>query len=246
MKLSTLFSSLGLSKLESDIYFVLLRLNRASISTIAGEVQTYRPTVYRTLPKLISKGLVSQVKSGKRTVYIAEDPKKLKELADNIQYELGETLPELSRVYDGSQKRPFVRYVEGKKAIESIYEDMVRRSKKGDSIYRYESPRDYHLLGKYYPKLYWKRATGPDGEIEKHVITNEATASKRSERLSRHTRVIPSAYDSFDYNITELIYKDTVAFIDYDTETAMLVKNKRFSEFQLKIFKMLFGKLGSK
>src|SRR3989344_1079192 len=243
MNIPSILFSLGLSLLESKIYICLLQVHRASVSLISKETGIYRPTVYRLLPKLVDTGLISQVKVGKRICYIAENPKKLERLVENVKSECETALPDLKRMYDGSQKRPAVRYLEGKKAIQRIFQEMVERSKKGDEIYRYESPRDFKLVGKYYPDLYWKRATGPNGELEKFVITNEETVSKRSNRIWRHVRSIPASFDSFDYNITELIYKDTVAFIDYDTETATLIKNKRFADFQLKIFKMLFSKL---
>ena len=37
--------------------------------------------------------------------------------------------------------------------------------------------------------------------------------------------------------------EDKVVFIDYDPETATLIKNQRFADFQLKIFKMFFNSL---
>lgn len=243
MEQKELLKSLGLSELESQIYISLLKNHRYSVSQISKETGIYRPTVYRNIPKLIECGLVSSIKVGKRIFYIAENPEKLSRLVDSIKSGLEENLPDLSRIYDGSQNRPSVTYHEGKKAILEIYENMMRRSKKGDSIYRYESPKGIGVVSRYYPTIYWKRATGPNGEIEKYVITNEATAKRRAQRIWRHTRSIPEQFDSFDYNITELIYKDTVAFIDHDTETATVIQNKRFAEFQLKLFKMLFEKL---
>lgn len=243
MDITHFLTSLGLSKLESKLYLCLLQAHRASIAALAKQTGIHRPTIYRIIPKLIDDGLVSEVKVGKRSLYIAESPARLQLLLNSLKSQFDEHLPELGRMYEGSQHRPVVKYYEGKKAIQNIYEEMIRRSKKGDSIYRYESPRDFLTVGKYYPRLYFQRATGSNGEIEKHVITNEITFTKRRERLMRHTKVIPTEYDSFDYNITQLIYKDTVAFIDFDTETATVIQNKRFADFQLKLFKMLFRKL---
>lgn len=234
---------LGLTHPADKIYLSLLKFHRASITEIAHETGLYRPTIYRTVPLLIEKSLVTKIKGGKRTFYVAENPMKLSKLIDTLKTEFDETLPELSRMYEGSKQRPIIKYVEGKKAIQDIYEDMIRRSKKGEAFYRYESPRDLKIISRYYPKLYWQRATGTQGEIEKYVITNEVTVPKRNDRIMRHVKSIPTAFDTFDYNITQLIYKDTVAFIDFDTETATVIQNKRFAEFQLKIYKMLFKKL---
>lgn len=241
---NNILHKLGLSYPEDKIYLCLLRLHWANISTLSKETGVYRPTLYRVLPVLIEKNLVTKTQAGKRTLYVAEDPNVLHSFADEIKTELESALPDLSRLYEGSQKRPIIRFYEGKKAIQHIYENMMGESKKGDAYYRYESPRgDYKKFGRYYPNIYWKRATGPEGEIEKYVITNEETNKNRRIRLMRHSKAIPASFDSFDYNITQLIFKNKVAFIDFDTETATVIENQRFAEFQLKIFKMLFQKL---
>ncbi len=243
MYIEKTLKSLGLTEIESDIYLCLLKNHRASISEITRQTGIYRPTIYRNIPNLISKSLISKVKSGKRIMFIAENPEKLKLLTNELQNSLEEIMPEMSRLYLGSQKRPDVSYHEGKKAISNIYQNIIQKSHKGDAIYRYESPRSSNIAKKYYPDLYFKKTMGPDSEIEKYVITNEKTAKRRLPKIWRHTKYIPEDFDSFDHNITELIYKDTVAFIDFDTETATVIKNQRFSDFQLKIFKMFFSNL---
>ncbi|MCC2630202.1 MAG: transcriptional regulator TrmB [Candidatus Paceibacter sp.] len=238
-----LFEKLGLSANAREIYMTLLRMHRATIAELSRETGIHRPVIYRTLPDLIDKRLVSKVNVGKRTMFVAENPAILQSLVEDIKSELDESIPELARMFEGNQSKLDVRYVEGRKGIQKIYEDLVRRSKKNDVFYRYESPRDFRNQGRYFPTLYIKRATGANNELEKYVITNEDTLKNRRERLWRHTKAIAAETDPFDYNITQLIYKDTVAFIDFDTETATLIQNKRFADFQLRIFKTLFKKL---
>lgn len=243
MDFKELFKNIGLTEIESKIYLCLLRNSRSSVSQISIQTGLYRPTVYKNISKLTNKGLVSKIKYKKRIFYLAENPEKLHIIVNNLNNILQDNMPELSRIYNGNQKRPFISYYEGKKAIMDIYENIIERTKKGDSIYRYESPREVGLVSKYYPKLYFKKTSGPDGQLDKYVITNESTAKRRTPKIWRHTKYIPKEFDTFDQNIAEIIYKDTVVFIDYDTETATLIKNQRFADFQLKIFKMFFNSL---
>lgn len=243
METLKILAKLGLKHPEDKIYLALLDSHRASVAQLARETDTERPTVYRALPSLISKGLVGKVNIGKRIMYVAENPITLSSFADELKSNLEEMLPELIRRYDGSKKKPIVKYFEGKDGIKHVYDEMIRKLKKGDAIYRYESPKNFKVLKNYFPPIYYERATGPEGQFEKYVITNSATVGKRNERLWRHTKSIPADYDTFDHNITQLIYKDRVAFIDYDTETATVIENQRFADFQLKIFRLLFGKL---
>ncbi len=56
-------------------------------------------------------------------------------------------------------------------------------------------------------------------------------------------KIVPRNFDLFEYDATELIYADKIAFVDYNTETAVIIENPKLAEFQKKIFKLLFMKL---
>ena len=68
-------------------------------------------------------------------------------------------------------------------------------------------------------------------------------AKRKSNRLHRLIKTVPAKYDLFSYDITQLIYKDKVAFIDFGSLSAAIIENPTFAEFQRKIFKLLFDKL---
>jgi sugar-specific transcriptional regulator TrmB len=243
MEIKHVLENIGLSSLEAQVYLSLVTHGRMSVSLLSQDTGIYRPTIYRILPMLVENGLVSCIIVKKRKLYLAEDPSRLSKLITNKKNDLEAVLPDLSRMFGSIQTKPVISFYEGKKSIQHIYETMTDRLKKGEAFYRYESPRDHKILRNYYPELYRKRTGGLDGEIEKFVITNEVTEKDRLKRLTRHTRYIPGDIDAFDYNISQVIYKDTVMFIDYDTETATVIQNKRFADLQLRLFKILFSKL---
>lgn len=56
-------------------------------------------------------------------------------------------------------------------------------------------------------------------------------------------RSIPMNYDLFDDNIGKIIYGNKVAIIDYSTSMSFIIENKKFAEFEKKIFKLLFSYL---
>lgn len=53
-------------------------------------------------------------------------------------------------------------------------------------------------------------------------------------------KVVPEKYGLFDYDITQIIYEDKVAYIDYNTETTFLIENPLIDDFQRKLFRILF------
>lgn len=244
MEITPLLNRLGLNNKESLIYMTLLEQGPANISVLAKRSGLYRPQIYKLLPALDDKHLIAKQKIGQRVVYMAENPAQLKTLADKIVDDIESISDELFLTYRNSKRRPVIYTFEGKEGIKRVYEEMMSLCKKGDVIYRYESPSDHHKNKRYYPKAYIDKATGPrDSLIEKFVITNEKTHKTRRQRLERQSKFIPAKFDLFEYDITQLIYHNRVVFIDYKRETANVIESKRYAEFQRQLFKLLFNNL---
>lgn len=238
-----ILEKLGLSSVEAKIYEVLLNNGALSIAALAEKTGLYRPQIYQYLPGLIQKDLVSESRRGKRKIYSAESPQQLEKIAEDIKTEVLSNIPELMQKYNVGANRPMISYFEGAHGISHVFDDMARTCKKGDVIYRYESPRDFSRNKKYYPPSYIKRFATGESEIEKFVITNEKTQKTRRPRLERYSKAIPQVFDLFEYDITQLIYGDKVAFIDYEREVASIIEDPVFAEFQKKIFKFIFKQL---
>lgn len=237
-----LLFKLGLSVIEVKIYETLLSGGALSVAKLAEKTKLYRPQVYKYLPGLIDKHLVVESRRGVRTVYIAESPRQLERLVDNLKLEVIQNLPSLLDKYTTSESKPKVSYFEGEKGIKYVYEDLLVTCKKGDIYYRYESPRNYKDSRKYIPDEYRTRFRDKM-EVERLIITNEVTQKQKLNRLGRLIKVVPPKYDLFVYDISQLIYGDKVAFIDFRSETATIIESAIFAEFQKKIFKLLFDKL---
>lgn len=237
-----LLIKLGLTPIESMLYEALVSKGALSVSGLAEISGLYRPQVYKYIPELIAKGLVKESRHGRRTVYIAESPRQLEKLVDNLKTEIHHQLPHMLQLYATSENRPMISYFEGERGIRHIYKDLVATCKKGDIFYRYESPRNYHAVRKYLPQEYYDRFRD-NAEVDRLIITNEMTKQQKKDRLGRIIKVIPPKYDLFDYDISQLIYGDKVAFIDFRSETVSLIESPVFAEFQRKIFKLLFDKL---
>lgn len=230
---------LGFSPVAENIYFTLIKKGACSIAELAQSSGKFRPAVYRALPELLSANLISKVTKGKRVVYKAESPVAISTLIKKQTKDINAVLPELIQSFQQKDQKPKISFYEGKEGIATVYEQLISSTKKGGAVWRYESAKDYKKNKRYYPSLYWKRA-GATGDIDKYVITNLKTHAKRHKNLNRLSKAVS---DPFEENITELIGNDKVVFVDYDTETAIVIENERFAEFQKTIFKMFFKKI---
>ncbi len=241
MKIPILLEHLGLSKNAARAYLALIDSGPETIARIAMHSGVPRPLVYKILPELLDKGLIMKAPRGKRTYYSAASPSKLSELHHTLAATLESQLPGLEQRYLSSGERPRVTYHEGRAGIIAVYEDIIESLPKGGVFYRYSSGNLEKKHEHYVPKDY--RAKRDAKKLERYVITNKQTAAKKSSRLERAVKIIPEGSNLFAYNITQLIYGHKVAFVDYNTESAIVIENPIIAEFQQRLFKLLYQRL---
>lgn len=238
MKKQDLLERIGLTGHQSEIYLALVEMGPSKISQIAKHTGLHRPTIYQALHELDNSGLITTAPRGKQTLYIAEPPDKLTPLLEQLSQNFSAVLPLLKQTYITRSKRPIVKFLEGAKGITFVYDDIARTLKRGDVFYRFSSRKDTTRGDRYLPASYRQRRD--QKQLQRFVITNLPLSREKKSKLERAVKVIPPKYGLFQYDITELIYGDKVAFVDYNTETAFIVENPLIAEFQRKIFKIIY------
>lgn len=240
MNIQKLLRHLGLEGHAGEIYLALLGTGPETIAGIARMAKIERPLVYHALPELLAKGLIAKAPKGKRTYYSALSPSRLGLIFDEVGIELKKTLPTLEERFSKSGERPRVTYLEGREGIIAVYEDILATLPSGGIFYRYSSAKE--VRNKIYvPKNYEARRDAK--KLERYVITNKETAARKSRSAEMAIKVIPAGSDVFAYNITELIYGPKIAFVDYNTETAVIIENPVIAQFQERLFKLLYQRL---
>lgn len=235
---------LGLNKGESAVYLALLEYGRLSVSELSRKTGLYRTQIYDALGGLIREALVTVSPKGKYKVYTAESPKVLEKKFLDLSNRFDEEIATLTLLHRSPEAcRPIVKYVEGQKGITAINDDIVTSLKRGDIYYRYSSSRvsEHEWRHNYLSKKY--RVLRDQKKLERMVITNLPNKLKKHPRLEREIKVVPPDFDLFEYNVSQIIYGNKVAVIDYNTETAVVIENATIAKFQEKIFRLLFRKL---
>lgn len=133
-----------------------------------------------------------------------------------------------------------------KKSVTNVFEDILTTLKKGSVYYRYSSvSKDFYnsklTHNPYLSQTYFDRQKNK--QLERLVITGEETNRNMKQELDVTVKEIPEKYDPFGDNITQIIYGDKVAFIDYEAESSVIIESKRFANFQKKLFLLLYRKL---
>lgn len=239
MKLPELLIAIGLSKNEAEMYLTLLENGNQTISAIAKNSTLHRPAIYQALPTLKEKGLVSQRRVGKLIHYAAESPERLKLLLDEVKSELDDMIPQLSRMQ--SKNTPIVRRLDGAAGVRAVFDDIVHTLNKGDVFYRISSEGSTHVHDVELPQSYFDMRNAK--QLERFVISNADYVESREPKLEVAMKVVPKEFLPFDYHISQIIYGNKVAFIDYRQPIATIIENPTLAAFQRDVFKMLFSRL---
>ncbi len=239
MKNTNFLNKLGLNKYQVAIYLSLIERGAMTVAGIAKASGLYRPVVYKSLPSLENIGLIGIVNKGKQKHYVAQSPEHLRQLVQDINSELEQSLPELERDFAIQGQQPIVKFFYGKKGISLIFRDLVTSLPRESVYYRFTSNKDLEQVVKYLPRGY--KETRDRKLLDRFVINNETAAKQEKTKLGREVKTIPEELDAFDYDINQIIYGNKVAFLDFNSDTAILIENKKIADLQRAIFKMLYG-----
>ncbi len=231
-------SPFGLEEKETAVYLALLELGEATLSDIAKKAKVKRTTGYPTIESLHAKGLVGISKRKKRTFYFAQDPRVLETHLEEKKKKLGELLPFLLSLSGSFTKKPNIRYYEGVKGIEQVYNDTLLYPDQEmlawtTSEALHEFSPDF-LYKEYLPKRLnqkiWVRAIAADTK-EMRTYQSEDQASLRT------TRLVSAKEFPFDVEI-DLYGRRNIAVMSFEEEFGMIIESERLWRTLKSIFEI--------
>jgi predicted transcriptional regulator len=117
-----ILSELGLSRNESKIYIALLKYGSMQLKDITKTTGLFRQNALESLDKLASKGLVALSTTGKRKLYSAVSPTRLKVLLEEKEKKLETVLPQLLSIAAQTEK-PKIDIFSGREGVKTILDD---------------------------------------------------------------------------------------------------------------------------
>lgn len=241
---SKILQNIGLSETEAKIYLALLEKGSHTISGIAEISSCNRVQIYAAVKRLRESKLIGETIRGKRKYFFAENPENLENIFYEQKLSFQNTVSFLKEKYKKQEAKPELRTFYTQEAMKHIFYDVVDTLQKGDTYYRYSSRKHDVLRGFLSPE--YKRIRD-EKEIQRMIITSDELKklkeAEKEKKLWREMVGIPKKYDLFEDNIGKIIYGNKVAVLDYNTNTSFIIENKKFAQFEKKIFKLLFSYL---
>lgn len=217
------------------MYTAGLELGESSIQDLAKEANIKRPTAYRIMEDLQTKGLFSKVAKGKKGYYEAQDPETIFGLYKIRQDAFARLLPDLRLLHNKGEKRPKVKFYNGIEGLKSMYWESLES--KG-SIVGYGSIDDMWVLSADFITDYVKERIKRKIPIRGIV---PATAQSReyiklNPKEMRELCLVPK--DRFPFTNEINIYNNKVAIFSFREKVGVIIESEDIAHTQKAIFEL--------
>src|ERR1700690_484057 len=125
-KLRTELEHLGLNPHEADVYLAALQLGETNMSRLVKKSGVKRSTAYLCVESLKEKHLLSSLEKKGRIFYTAEDPRLLEQNEKERAEKISELMPELLAITNAIDKKPSIRFYEGKEGVKEVFRDILK------------------------------------------------------------------------------------------------------------------------
>lgn len=235
---------LGLTKNETDAYLFLVEYGPQTAGSLSALSKLNRTTLYGVLKGLLSHGLVSTHQNDLGVAFyraiepryllhnIEKKEKELSELKTNIK----NALPQLEAAYKGPTQIPRVKFFEGRKGVESLYEDSIENNE-GKEIF---AITDYESAYKAFPVFfedYFRQRIKKKIKVRNIIPDSKKGRDdlRRAKELLRNMKFIPLVKD---LKIEINLYDDKASIVSFDPEGiyGVLIESSVISQALKNIF----------
>jgi len=243
MEPSKLLVNFGLNQQEITIYLAALELGQALPKHIADKAKIKRPTLYKLLPDLMDKGLISKTIKGKRRYLVAEDLEKFIENKKAELVQIESVLPQLRLLLITAIIKPTIIFYEGVEGIKKVYFDNLRV---GEPILELVSLENIHPEIEFHSKNYYIPS-----RIKKRlpikILVSGTTESKLINLKTdpydlREVRIIDK--NTFPIPLDCYIYGDNISFALYRTDSepvGLIIRSKEIATTLRSIFNLAWN-----
>lgn len=243
-KIIPLLEKAGFSDKEIAIYLALLEVGKGTVAEIARKAGVGRTYGYTILDSLAAKGLASISGKEPKHEYVAESPRRLillleDELEQKKQTtnELKSMLPELIASHS-VEDRPKVRFYEGLKGMQEVYEDTL--TAKESVIRGYLKYDELHsTLKEYFPGYYKRRAAK---KLFGRAITTDTPLARERKKHdkdeTREIRLVPK--EKFDISPEINIYDNKVMIASWREKLGIIIESGEIADAMKKIFDLVW------
>jgi len=237
---------IGLSDKEALVYLELLREEKSPVLDLSKKTNILRTSVYPILDNLLEKGLVSEIKVGKKIFFQAEAPERIGSYIESQKIRLeeqsqlaNEFIPQLKSLSRQTGEKPIVKIYEGREGIFKANEESFGYSKTDKNEIAYFI-YPYDLLENLFStqEIVKSRAQRTNRQIRSQAIY---TYSKGERPESENSVRVKIDGNKYPIKCDISIYKDMVRINTLSKSlSSLIIKSQDIADTLKSIFKVAF------
>lgn len=237
---------IGLSDKEIAVYIELLSKEKSSVLDLSKKTNIIRTSVYPILDNLLEKGLVSEIKIGKKVYFQAEAPERIGSYIESqkIRFEeqsqlAKEYIPQLKSLSRQTGEKPIVKIYEGREGIfkaqdESFGYEKIRKDEIAYMIYPFDIVENLLSEQELKKTSGLRKKLGIKVESIYTYSKGERPAGENSVRLRLDEKKYPISCDIS-------IFRDVVRIITLGKSlSSMVIKSQDIADTLRSLFKAVF------
>ena len=208
-----------LSENESKIYLAVLELGKSWVTHISKQSWIKRTTIYSYINPLLEKNFLKRTIYWKRTIFTAQNPKKLIEIFDKRKDDFLKNLPLLDWIYNKNSPNPKLEFYDGKLWVKEVYNkiwsswELVLTFFSPETFYKYFSTKYDEFLANIEKKHWWNTRS---------LIQNNSSWKKHiALEYSSNWKLLPK---ELHLEIDVIIVKNSIIMISYEPMQAIIIK----------------------
>lgn len=242
-KLTSALERMGLTENESRVYFAALSLGPSAVLQLSRAAGVKRTTVYSVLDSLKEKGLMGEEPRGFKTIYVATNPDKLKEVLDERKTVLEKHLGELRTIYGLHESEGTLRYYEGLEAVKTVYEDILADANRSDFYFAIANIATWRSLDQsYFDRFSERRAKVFDNAKILLTDSERARYVKQFERnFNQEVKILP---DGTELSTSLIVTPKRLVIHQYvPIASAIVIQTKSAIQMQKELFEIIWKTL---
>lgn len=227
---------IGLEKKQAKIYLACLELGEATIIGISRKAGIKRTTVYENVDEMINAGYLTATTKGKRKMFVAIDPRELKDLMRKREDMLEQIMPQLMSMNNVSKDKPKIWFFQGREGISNAYHDIL--SYPGAEVVGWASGEILKMFAwkeaeKYVAKRQRKKI------MQKLIMPDDKHSEQFISRDQHHLRMtkVVSA-EEYPFKIEINVYANRVSIFSVKDKMAVIMESEPIASAWRMIFKM--------
>jgi len=234
----------GLNEHESKVYMATLELGETTIARIAQKSGIQRTTTYRSIESLKEMGLVSTIKKNKKTFFYAEDPRALERKMDERKLAVSKIIPELLSITNLIDKKPIVRYFEGREGLEEVFKDVLNYPNQEVLAWFPQKMNYPHIKAEFFDDFYMPARIKRGIHVRSIIPDNEEMKPRTVNAQNDLRRIKIVSANKLHADVETLIYGNgKIGIISHEESIALLIESKKMFEFHKNVFELVWDSL---